>query len=149
MKISPRHPILVVEDSPEDFQVTVRCFRKANVNNPIYRCVDGEDALDYLHQRGAHADPNKAPRPAVILLDLNLPGTDGREVLAEIKRSASLRDIPVVILTTSALEEDIEKCYRDGANSYIQKPVDMTEFVAAIQRIKDYWFDTVQVTDPA
>jgi CheY-like chemotaxis protein len=148
MKISPRHPILIVEDSPEDFQVAVRSFRKADVHNPIFRCVDGEEALDFLHQRGAYADPLKAPRPAVIILDLNLPGTDGREVLEEIKMSASLRRIPVVVLTTSAHEQDIEQCYLAGANSYIQKPVDIVEFFAAIQRIKEYWFDTVQVADP-
>jgi two-component system, response regulator len=147
VKITTRYPILLIEDSPEDFQATVRSFRKANVGNPIFRCADGEEALDFLHQRGPFADAVTAPRPAIILLDLNLPGTDGREVLAEIKASPKLRIIPVVILTTSAHELDIEQCYRCGANSYIQKPVEMAAFFAAIVRIKDYWFDTVEVAE--
>jgi two-component system, response regulator len=149
VKISPRHPILMIEDSPEDYQATVRSFRKANVENPIFRCADGEEALDFLYRRGAFADTVSAPRPALILLDLNLPGTDGREVLAEIKTHASLRLIPVLVLTTSAHEEDIEQCYRSGANSYIQKPVAVADFLIAVERIKDYWFDTVQVADLA
>ena len=147
MKISPRHPILLIEDSPEDYQATVRSFRKANVENPIFRCADGEEALDFLYQRGPFADTVKAPRPALILLDLNMPGTDGREVLAEIKTNASLRLIPVLILTTSAHELDIEQCYRAGANSYIQKPVEVAALFAAIVQIKEYWFDTVQLAD--
>ena len=149
MKISPRHPILMIEDSPEDYQATVRSFRKANVENPIFRCADGEEALDFLYRRGPFADTVRAPRPALILLDLNMPGTDGREVLAEIKTNASLRLIPVLILTTSAHDLDIEQCYRAGANSYIQKPVEVAEFFAAIVRIKEYWIDTVQVADLA
>src|SRR5438105_2527750 len=96
------HPILLVEDSPEDYQATVRAFQKAGLANPIFRCASGDDALDYLHRRGAYADPGRSPRPGVILLDLNLPGTDGREVLAEVKADARLKAIPVIVLTTSA-----------------------------------------------
>ena len=143
MNLKSSHPILLVEDSPEDFEITVRAFRKTNIANPIFRCVDGEDALDYLYQRGAYAAPAHAPRPAIILLDLNLPGTDGREVLAEIKQVVHLKDIPVVVLTTSADEVDIENCYRAGANSFVQKPVDLAGFIKAIQRLKDYWFEIV------
>ena len=143
MNLKSSHPILLVEDSPEDFEITVRAFRKTNIANPIFRCVDGEDALDYLYQRGAYAAPALAPRPAIILLDLNLPGTDGREVLAEIKQVDHLKDIPVVVLTTSADEVDIENCYRAGANSFVQKPVDLAGFITAIQRLKDYWFEIV------
>jgi CheY-like chemotaxis protein len=143
MNFKPSHPILLVEDSPEDFEITVRAFRRTNMANPIHRCIDGEDALDYLHRRGTYADPALAPRPAIILLDLNLPGTDGREVLAEIKRDGNLKEIPVVVLTTSADESDIENCYRAGANSFVQKPVDLPGFIAAIQRLKDYWFEIV------
>ena len=143
--MNPRsnHLILLVEDSPEDYEITVRAFRKTNMANPIHHCVDGEAALDYLHQRGAYSDPVLAPRPGIILLDLNLPGTDGREVLAEIKQDEQLKDIPVVVLTTSADELDIENCYRAGANSFVQKPVDLAGFVNAIQRLKDYWFEIV------
>ena len=143
MNLRSNHPILLVEDSPEDFEITVRAFRKTNIANPIFRCVDGEDALDYLYQRGEYSAPAHAPRPAIILLDLNLPGTDGREVLAEIKQVDHLKDIPVVVLTTSADEVDIENCYRAGANSFVQKPVDLAGFITAIQRLKDYWFEIV------
>ena len=133
--------ILLVEDSPEDFEVTVRAFRKANLANPVFRCQDGEEALDYLFQRGRYADPDRFPRPGLILLDLNLPGTDGRQVLAQIKSDAQLRTIPVIVLTTSADERDIESCYRSGANSYIQKPVSLEAFLRAVQLLKSYWFE--------
>jgi CheY-like chemotaxis protein len=136
-------PILLVEDSPEDFEATLRAFQKSGLKNTVLRCADGDEALDYLHRRGQYADPDRSPRPGVILLDLNLPGTDGREVLNEIKNSERLRDIPVVVLTTSADERDITACYRAGANSYIQKPVDIDGFMKAIERLNGYWFEVV------
>jgi CheY-like chemotaxis protein len=136
-------PILLVEDSPEDFETTERAFRRSGLKNPIYRCVDGDEALEFLHRRGRYAEPDKAPRPGVILLDLNLPGTDGREVLAEIKKDPNLQKIPVIVLTTSKDERDVEACYRFGANSYIQKPVDIDGFMKAIERLNDYWFEVV------
>ena len=136
-------PILLVEDSPEDFETTERAFRRSGLKNPIYRCADGDEALDFLHRRGQYSDPDKAPRPGVILLDLNLPGTDGREVLSEIKNDPGLKQIPVIVLTTSKDERDVEVCYRCGANSYIQKPVDLDGFMKAIERLNDYWFEVV------
>lgn len=136
-------PILLVEDSPEDFEATLRAFQKSGLKNTVLRCEDGDEALDYLHRRGEYADPVRSPRPGVILLDLNLPGTDGRQVLSEIKNSERLRDIPVVVLTTSADERDITACYRAGANSYIQKPVDIDGFMKAIERLNGYWFEVV------
>jgi CheY-like chemotaxis protein len=136
-------PILLVEDSPEDFEATQRAFQKSGLKNPLVRCEDGDQALDYLHRRGEYADPARSPRPGVILLDLNLPGTDGRQVLSEVKNSEHLRDIPVVVLTTSADERDITACYRAGANSYIQKPVDIDGFMKAIERLNGYWFEVV------
>ena len=136
-------PLLLVEDSPEDKEATVRAFRKAGVANSIYWCPDGDSALDYLNQRGEYADSSKAPRPGIILLDLNLPGTDGREVLREIKASPDFRKIPVIVLTTSNAERDVESCYDAGANSYIQKPVDLADFLRAIGRLRDYWFQIV------
>jgi CheY-like chemotaxis protein len=135
--------ILLVEDSPEDFETTVRALRKAGLVNAIHRCEDGEEALDYLHRRGAYADPAKAPRPALVMLDLNLPGTDGRQVLDDIKTTEHLKKTPVIVLTTSTDERDIDKCYRMGANSYIKKPVDLEGFLCAIERFKDYWFGVV------
>lgn len=136
-------PILLIEDSPEDFETTERAFRRSGLKNPIFRCADGDEALEFLHRRGRYAEPDKAPRPGVILLDLNLPGTDGREVLAEIKRDPNLKKIPVIVLTTSKDERDVEACYRFGANSYIQKPVDIDGFMKAIERLNDYWFEVV------
>ena len=138
-------PILLVEDTPEDAEATLRAFKKAGMANPIYHCRDGDEALDFLRHRGRYKDAAQAPRPGMILLDLNMPGTDGREVLSEIKADEGLRQIPVSVLTTSADERDIQSCYRDGANSYIQKPVDLTSLVTAIQRIKDFWFEVVSV----
>ena len=136
----PSQPILLVEDSPEDFETTERAFRKSGLKNPIVRCSDGDEALEFLFRRGRFAD---APRPGVILLDLNLPGTDGREVLAEIKADASLKQIPVIVLTTSSDDRDVQACYNAGASSYIQKPVDLDGFMRAIERLNDYWFEVV------
>lgn len=135
-------PILLVEDSPEDFETTRRAFRRAGLRNPMLHCATGDDALDFLHQRGRYTAAT-APRPGIILLDLNLPGTDGRAVLAEIKAAAGLSEIPVVVLTTSADHRDVEACYQAGANSYVQKPVNLDAFMEAIQRLHDYWFDVV------
>lgn len=136
-------PILLVEDSPEDFETTERALRKSGLKNPIFRCADGDEALDFLYRRGRYSDPQTSPRPGVILLDLNLPGTDGREVLSEVKTDPNLKQIPVIVLTTSKDERDIEVCYRCGANSYIQKPVDLDGFMKAIERLNDYWFEVV------
>jgi two-component system response regulator len=137
---SPNQPILLVEDSPEDYETTERAFRRSGLKNPIQRCADGDEALDFLFRRGIHAD---APRPGVILLDLNLPGTDGREVLTEIKANADLKQIPVIVLTTSSDTRDVTACYSAGANSYIQKPVDLDGFMKAIERLNDFWFEVV------
>jgi CheY-like chemotaxis protein len=139
--ISPNHLILIVEDSDIDYETTLRAFKKSNLANPVQRCEDGEDALDFLHQRNRYAEASQSSRPDLILLDLNLPGTDGREVLEEIKKDPKLRTIPVIVLTTSSDEKDIEKCYQAGANSYIQKPVDLQGFFEAVQRLKDFWFE--------
>lgn len=140
MPDSPNQPILLVEDSPEDYETTERALRRSGLKNPIFRCADGDEALDFLFRRGANAD---APRPGVILLDLNLPGTDGREVLSEIKKDPGLKQIPVVVLTTSSDERDVQACYQAGASSYIQKPVDLEGFMKAIERLNGYWFEVV------
>ena len=138
--------ILMVEDSPEDYEATRRAFSKAKLANPIKRCKDGDEALAYLEsmaENGGDREESSDKLPGLILLDLNLPGTDGREVLAKIKAHHRLKKIPVVVLTTSSDERDIEKCYDWGANSYVLKPVDIDGFMTAIQRIKDYWFEIV------
>jgi two-component system response regulator len=143
MTVTKRQTILIVEDSPEDYEATVRAFRKAGLANSIHRCENGDEALDYLLRRGIYADPEKSPRPGIILLDLNLPGLDGREVLTVIKKDSDLKKIPTVVLTTSMDERDIEDCYVNGANSYIHKPVDLNGLMIAIQRLRDYWFEIV------
>ncbi len=140
MPDSPNQPILLVEDSPEDFETAERAFRRSGLKNPIVRCSDGDEALEFLFRRGRFAD---APRPGVVLLDLNLPGTDGREVLAEIKADPQLKHIPVIVLTTSSDDRDVQACYQAGASSYIQKPVDLEGFMRAIERLNDYWFEVV------
>ena len=141
--VTPKQPILLVEDSPEDVETTRRAFQRSGLRNPVFHCATGDEALDYLYRRGTYADPARSPRPGVVLLDLNLPGTDGREVLEEIKGDEDLKQIPVVILTTSSDDRDISACYRAGANSYIQKPVDVDGFMQAIERLNGYWFEVV------
>ncbi len=133
--------ILIVEDSDDDYMATVRAFKKANLINPVRRCTNGDQAIDYLLQRGEFSGSGKAPRPSIILLDLNLPGTDGREVLGIIKANPDLQKIPVIVLTTSNAEQDIEQCYAAGANSYVQKPVDLVGFIQSVARLTDYWFN--------
>ena len=114
--ISEAQPILVVEDSADDFDATQRAFARTNLRNPIRHALSGQEALDYLKGQNA--------RPGIILLDLNMPGLDGRRTLELIKQNPELRKIPVVILTTSSDERDVKACYDLGANTYIQKPVD-------------------------
>jgi len=133
--------ILIVEDSEDDFFAVQRAFKKAGLKNPLRRCSTGDQALDYLFRRGEFSDPETSPTPSVVLLDLNLPGLDGRDVLRLLKADPKLRRIPVIVLTTSNAEQDIEQCYADGASSYVQKPVDMPGFVLAITRLRDFWFE--------
>lgn len=134
-------PLLVIEDSPEDFEVLVRAFNKAEILLPLYRCKDGDDALDFLFKKGRYEGDPYAVSPAIILLDLNLPGTDGYNVLNEIKGHKELGMTPVVVLSTSKSESDVKKSYELGANSYIQKPVDMEGYVRMARMIKSYWFE--------
>jgi len=142
MVTSPQ-PILLIEDSPEDFEMTVRSLQKAGLKNPIRHCCDGDDALDYLYHRGAYANSSDAQRPGIIFLDLNMPGTDGREVLDDLKKNSDLKLIPVIVLTTSGDQRDMQDCYRMGANSYMQKPLNFSGFMNAMSELKDYWFEVV------
>lgn len=136
-------PILIVEDSDEDFEAVGRIMRRSAVTNPLFRCTDGDDALDFLYRTGAYSNPQIAPRPALILLDLNLPGTDGREVLEQIKQDENLKIIPVLVFTTSSNPRDVEECYKNGANGYIIKPIDLNRFMEMMRVVMDYWFQVI------
>ncbi len=141
--VATQPPILVVEDSPEEYEALNWAFRKLSISPSCFRCSDGDDALDYLNRDGKYKNLTEEDIPAIILLDLNLPGSDGREILKEIKEHQELRAIPVIILTTSSNPVDIETCYQRGANSYIIKPVSMEKFLETVQHINDYWFKAV------
>jgi CheY-like chemotaxis protein len=137
--------ILLVEDNPGDVRLTREIFKDGRVPNQLHVCGDGVEALDYLYQRGQYEG---VPRPDMVLLDLNLPRKDGREVLNEVKQDALLRTIPIVILTTSAAEEDILQSYNLHANSYITKPVDLGQFVRVVNSIQDYWLKIASLPRP-
>ncbi len=139
--------LLVVEDSDEDFEAFGRTMRRSSIANAIYRCTDGEDALDFLYHSGEYTEETKAPRPALILLDLNLPGTDGREVLKQIKQDEKLKMIPVVVFTTSSNPKDIEVCYQYGVNGYILKPINLEKLTKTIQLLMSYWFEAIILPD--
>lgn len=145
MKTNGARPavILLVEDDPDDQELTKRALRSSKLRNQLQIVSDGEEALDYLYFRGRFSDPRTAPRPDLILLDLNMPKMDGRAVLSHIKEDPALRCIPVVILTTSSREEDVAQSYELGVNSYVPKPTRMDGFVKAIQDLEHYWFDLV------
>ncbi|MDJ0648068.1 MAG: response regulator [Xenococcaceae cyanobacterium MO_188.B19] len=143
MKLENQKPVLIIEDSDEDFAALTRMIGKAKIHNPIYRCEDGEEALDFLHHEGEYADESLSPRPSLIVLDLNLPGTDGREVLAELKSDRNLQTIPVVIFSTSSNPKDIDACYRQGISGYIVKPMDTQRLNQLVQTFLAYWFNAV------
>jgi CheY-like chemotaxis protein len=134
-------PLLIVEDSNEDFEALQRLLQRSSLTVAIHRCVNGDQALAFLYRTGCYEDRQSAPRPGLIVLDLNLPGTDGRDVLRRIKQDEILKKIPVVIFTTSNNPQDIEDCYQYGVNSYIIKPINFAQLKRDIQAIVDYWFD--------
>lgn len=134
--------ILLVEDNPGDQDLTRNALQRAKVRNSLHIVEDGEEAMEFLHQEGEYAN---APRPDVILLDLNLPRMDGREVLEEIKKDPNLMDIPVVVLTTSSAEQDILRSYRLHANCYITKPVDLEQFIEVVRSIQNFWLTVVKL----
>jgi len=134
--------ILLVEDNPGDVRLTIEALKEGKVSNTLSVARDGVEALSFLRREGPHG---KAVRPDLILLDLNLPKKDGREVLAEIKDDSSLRRIPVVVLTTSKAEEDILRTYDLHANCYITKPVDLEQFISVVRSIDDFWLSVVRL----
>ena len=134
--------ILLVEDNPGDVRLTVEALKEGRVRNELSVVSDGVEALAFLRNQGPYTD---APRPDLMLLDLNLPKKDGREVLAEIKDDPNLRRIPVVVLTTSEAEADVLKSYALHANCYITKPVDLEQFINVIATIEDFWLTIVKL----
>jgi chemotaxis family two-component system response regulator Rcp1 len=134
--------ILLVEDNPGDVRLTLEALRDGKMNNNLSVVEDGEEAMAFLRREGGYAN---ALRPDVILLDLNLPKKDGREVLAEVKADENLRRIPVVILTTSQAEEDILRSYNLQANCYVTKPLDLDQFIKVVRSIEEFWLTIVKL----
>jgi len=137
--------ILIAEDDEEDRMLAREALAESRLANEIYFVGDGEELMDYLHRQGKYADPDSAPWPGLILLDLNMPRKSGREALAEIKGDAKLRSIPVVVLTTSKAEADVYRSYDLGANSYIVKPVSFPGLVEVMMTLERYWFEIVEL----
>lgn len=136
--------ILIVEDNDDDYEFTLRSIKKSDIKNPITRCTEGQEALDYLYSFGKYAGEH-TPKPSIIILDLSMPGLDGREVLKKIKNDQNLKKIPVVILTTSGDSYDIQSCYDLGANTYIEKPANMDDFIDIFKSLKNYWLQVASL----
>ncbi|RJQ49068.1 MAG: response regulator [Nitrospiraceae bacterium] len=134
--------VLLVEDNPADVRLMQEALKDSKVYNNLHVINDGENAMSFLRRKGKYAG---VPEPHLILLDLNLPGKDGREVLDEIKNDPALKHLPVVIVTTSAAEEDILKSYCNHANCYVTKPVNLDQFIKVVQAIEDFWFTIVKL----
>ncbi|ATD66448.1 MULTISPECIES: response regulator [Luteimonas] len=133
------HTILLIEDNPDDAELTRIAFSEAGIDSQLVVVGDGAEALDYLFARGAHEARNAADLPSIVLLDLNLPKLDGREVLQALRANPATRGLPVVVLTTSTEPFDVEASYALGVNSYIRKPVDFKKFVEVVKQIGLYW----------
>lgn len=130
-------PVLLVEDCDADAEALLRVVRQVPLEAPVVRVCDGEAALDYLHHRGAHA---QAERPALVLMDLHMPGIGGHELLSRLKADAGLRSIPIIVFSSSALPEDVRDAYAEGANSYLRKPEEGAQMQAVVRALRDFWF---------
>tara|TARA_Y100000031_G_C7910926_1_gene243778 strand:+ start:48 stop:500 length:453 start_codon:yes stop_codon:yes gene_type:complete len=137
--------ILMADDDDDDYQLTRDAFEEHRIASLLYRVRDGEELMDYLLRRDRYKYPEQSPRPDLILLDLNMPKKDGREALAEIKKHPDLKKIPVVILTVSELDDDIDRAYDLGASSYIKKPEKFNQLVDVVKVLKRYWLEIVQL----
>jgi CheY-like chemotaxis protein len=135
----------MADDDEDDCMLAREALAESCLANDLHIVRDGEELMDYLYQRGRYADPKSSPRPGLILLDLNMPKKDGREALKEIKNDPELRQIPVVVLTTSKAEEDIYRTYDLGANSFIIKPMTFAALVEVMRTIGKYWFEIVEL----
>jgi two-component system response regulator len=140
--------ILLAEDNPNDAELTIRAFRKNNLSNKIFITKDGAETLDFIFNRGKYQDREDCMLPKLVLLDLKLPKVNGLEVLEEIKKNELTKVIPVVMMTSSKEDKDIEKAYKLGANSYIVKPIDFRQFYQAVAEVGLYWMAVNQPPDP-
>jgi len=145
MSNDQRIRILLAEDDPDDRLLTRRALQKSQIANTISTVEDGEELMDYLRHEGEYSDPDDAPRPGLILLDLNMPRMDGREALKKIKSDPDLRRIPVIVLTTSEAEQDILQSYDLGVNAFVTKPVTFDGLADAVQALGDFWFEIVKL----
>ncbi len=144
----PLSSLLVIENSDEDFETLSRIInRVSTVSISVHRCIDGDDALDFLNRVGEYSNIDELLTPGLIILDLNLPGTDGREVLIALKQSQTLKTIPVVVLSTSSNPKDIAACYQSGVNSYMLKPMNIDVLKDSVQILLDYWFKITVLPD--
>jgi CheY-like chemotaxis protein len=137
--------ILMADDDEDDILLTQKALQKGKLLNHLVSVRDGEELLDYLQRRGDYSDASQSPRPGIILLDLNMPKKDGREALKEIKADPELREIPVVVFTTSKAEEDIYRSYKLGVNSFITKPITFDSLIEVMQTLGKYWFEIVSL----
>ena len=147
MKNKPAVPILVADDDLEDCKILEEAMKQSKLMNSIHFVHNGEELLSYLRREGPFSDDNQFPMPGLILLDWNMPKKSGREALAEIKKDEKLKHIPVVLLTTSAAEENIMRAYDLGVNSYVQKPVGFDSFVTMMRELGHYWFQIVSLPE--
>ncbi len=138
----PKFPILLVEDNPDDIMITKRAFAKGRILNKLFVAENGEEAIEFLRKRGKYKD---APTPTLVLLDLKMPKMNGFDVLEQIKGDKELKSIPIVVLTSSERDKDIEKAYKLGCNSYIVKPVSFENFIKTVVEIKEYWLSISRV----
>lgn len=141
-RMSRRFRVLMIDDNPDDVDLTQEALREAKVLVDLFVAEDGAEGLDFLYRRGKYVG---APKPDLVLLDLNLPKVSGHEILAQIKLDDQLKQIPVVILTTSETEEDILQAYEHHANSYVTKPVDLEQFIKVVKTIDDFWLTVVRL----
>ncbi len=137
--------ILMADDDEDDVLLTVKALKQSKLLNRLISVKDGEELMDYLKRKGAYTSPESSPRPGLILLDLNMPKKDGREALKEIKSDDDLKEIPIVVFTTSKAEEDIYRSYKLGVNSFITKPVKFEELISVIASLGNYWFKIVKL----
>jgi two-component system, response regulator len=138
--------ILIVDDSDDDYEAAVRALsRGGNLANPVHRCETGQQALDYLLHRKPSKDGSGDTPPGIILLDLNMPGIDGRKVLVKLKCDEKLRGIPVIIMSNSDAERDVDDCYQLGANTYLRKASNFPDLCKTIQQLREYWFEAASL----